>query len=79
VRVFGHTPHRLIYPVKQLADKVLGSHAVSPFRCIGVATRSLGAPHGAFQEPLKLAPFVTMPCQMTVLVWIFGLSCLAKQ
>src|SRR5262249_45465508 len=29
-----------------------------PVRCVGLATRSLGAPHGAFQAPLKLAPFV---------------------
>src|SRR5262249_38231273 len=57
--VFCHTPHRLIYPVEQFADKVLRSHAAPPFRCLGVATRSLGSPHGTFQEPLKLAPFVT--------------------
>src|SRR5215470_10483144 len=62
LRVFGYTSHRLIYPVKQFADKVRGSHAAFPWRCVGIATRSLGAPHGAFQAPLKLAPFVTTPC-----------------
>lgn len=61
LRVFSSAPHRLIYPVKPFADKVRGSHAAFPVRCVGLATRSLGAPHGAFQAPLKLAPFVTNP------------------
>jgi hypothetical protein len=58
LRMFGDGFHALIYSVEQFADKVLSSHAGCPFRCLGVATRSLGTPHGSFQEPLKLAPLV---------------------
>src|SRR5262249_41952173 len=38
---------------------VLGSHTTFPFRYVGIAPHSLGAPHDAFQAPLKLAPFVS--------------------
>jgi hypothetical protein len=49
----------LIYSVEQLADKVLGSPAVCSCPCNGVATCSLGTPHGFFQGLFKLAPMVT--------------------
>src|SRR5215813_8306246 len=53
--------HGFIYPIEQLADKIFGCHALFSLHCKGVATRSLGASHDAFQGPLKLAPLVTIP------------------
>jgi hypothetical protein len=55
----GAVFHRFIYPLEQLADKVLGCHVVFSWRCVGVATRSLEPSHDVFQGPLKLAPLVT--------------------
>jgi hypothetical protein len=56
---FGLGFHGLSSPVEQLADKVLGSHAACSCHGKGMATRSLGSPHGSFQDLLKLAPLVS--------------------
>ena len=55
---FGAVFPRFIYPIEQLADKVLGGHVVASWRCKGVATCSLEPSHDLFQGPLKLAPLV---------------------
>jgi hypothetical protein len=61
--MFRDALHGFIYPVEQLADKVFGSHADRSLSWKGVATLSLGTPHGGFQELVKLAPLVSNWCR----------------
>lgn len=58
--MFGDVGHRFLYPMEQLAEKILGRHVVLSWRCTGVVTGSLESAHDVFQGPLKLAPLVSI-------------------